>query len=534
MRLFHNARIYTLDPHQPFVTAVLVEDGVIRAVGADESLLAEVNPAKDAINLNGKTILPGLIDAHIHLEHFAQYLRHVNCETATRKQCLDRIKAKADQLPDGQWILGHGWNQNDWSDGYGNAADLDTIAPNHPVYLTSKSLHSAWVNSNAMHLAAIDETTPDPEGGKIMRDAFNKPAGILWETAVTLVNQHIPSPTIDDRGHAIEDAQSALWKMGITGVHDFDQSSCFAALQQLSLQDRLRLRVLKSIPLVDLEHAIAIGLRTGFGDQFIQIGSIKMFMDGALGQQTAAMLSPYDNNPSNRGILMLSSNELLEYGKLATMNGLSLAIHAIGDQANRHVLDALQHLREFEAQKRIYRQRHRIEHVQNIHTDDQIRIGNLDIIASMQPIHATSDMDIASKFWGQRTSSAYAWRSLLKLNTRFAFGSDAPVESPNPFWGLHAAVTRQRVNGLPAVDGWHPEQRISLLQALHGFTSGPAYAARQEHCQGRLMPGFFADLIVLEKDPFLVPVSDLHALKPSATMVGGRWVWKSDDYQSDF
>ena len=273
-----------------------------------------------------------------------------------------------------------------------------------------------------------------------------------------------------------------------------------------------------------------LGLRSGFGDETLRIGSLKGFADGALGPHTAAMVMPYEDDPSNLGILLLDAETLFEIGKSAIENGLSLAIHAIGDRANHEVLDAFSHLRNYEAglpgdtRRRL---RHRIEHVQLLHPADQARLAELGIIASMQPIHATSDMEMADRFWGERAALSYAWRTQKQHGARLAFGSDAPVESPNPFWGLHAAVTRRRANGSPGMEGWRAEQRLSLMEALEGFTTGPAYATGLENRLGRLAPGYLADLLMLDTDIFNCDPDQIKDIRPAATMIGGAWVWQA-------
>jgi hypothetical protein len=430
-------------------------------------------------------------------------------------------------------VLGHGWYQNNWREGFGTAEQLDQIAPLNPVYLTAKSLHAAWANSAALSQAGISAQTPDPAGGKIQRHEDGSPTGILLETAMSLVSNVIPEPSSDSVAQAIFSAQSKLWEMGLTGVHDFDGRTCFSALQQLHSADKLMLRVIKSIPIESLSYAIGLGLRTGFGDDRLRIGSIKAFADGALGPRTAAMLKPYHGEPENRGLLMLDSEALFEQGQLAVENGLSLAVHAIGDLANHEVVNAYSQLRDYEYQRNISQEdwrkthqlRHRIEHVQIIHPDDLPRLASLGVIASMQPIHATSDYPTADRYWGDRTRYSYAWRELLDQSTRMAFGSDAPVESPNPFWGLHAAVTRRRNDGSPGPQGWHPAQKISLLAALEGFTSGAAYAAGMEGQLGKLAPGYLADLLVIDEDIFTCDPDKIWEIRPLGTMISGEWVY---------
>jgi predicted amidohydrolase YtcJ len=313
--------------------------------------------------------------------------------------------------------------------------------------------------------------------------------------------------------------------MGLTGAHDFDRRRCFVALQSLHEQGELKLRLVKSIPLENLPHAVALGLRTGFGDDFLRIGQVKIFADGALGPRTAAMLQPYLGEPENRGMLFVDAEELFERGRHAVENGLALAVHAIGDRANHEVLDGISQLRLLEAELEPHpRLRHRIEHVQVIHPDDAGRLGELGVVASMQPLHAPSDMKMADRYWGGRSAFAYAWRTQLEHGATLAFGSDAPVESPNPFWGMHAALTRRRLDGEPGPDGWYPGQRLAMREALHAYTVGAAYAAGWEDRLGRLLPGFFADLLVLDLDPFTCSPDELLDLQPVGVMIDGEWV----------
>lgn len=530
LTLLYNATIYTLNPTQPKADALAIQHGRVLAVGQRQTLEQEF-PEAEGMDLHGQTVLPGLTDAHLHLQHFALGLKMVDCETKTRQECLQRVAERARNTPPGTWILGHGWNQNLWaagdSDGFGSAAELDAAAPNHPVYLTAKSLHAGWANSAALKLAGLQASTQDPPDGRFGRLPDGQLNGILFETAMQLLNQAIPAPDQEAITRAIQEAIPILWKMGLTGVHDFDRRPCFLALQTLRERGQLKLRVVKSIPVETLEEALALGLRSGFGDDFLRIGSVKAFADGALGPHTAAMLQPYEDDPTNRGILMLDHEQVYEYTRQAAQGGLGMAIHAIGDRAVHEVLNAFEQARADEQLQRPGSQatlRQRIEHVQVIHPDDAGRLATLGVIASMQPIHATSDMLMADRYWGRRAALAYALRTQLQHGAILAFGSDAPVESPNPFWGLHAAVTRQRRDGTPGEKGWYPEQRLALHEALSGFTTGAAYAAGMENRLGQLAPGFYADLITLDHDPFHLPPTDLAHLAPGRVMVNGEWV----------
>ncbi|MFN2153159.1 MAG: amidohydrolase, partial [Anaerolineales bacterium] len=521
-----NAKIYTLAEDHPTASAMVIDHGKILTLG-DETHCLEFGGNCPPEDLGGSVVIPGLTDAHIHLEHYALSLQKIDCEVPDREECLFRVAQLAEQIPPGQWVLGHGWNQNLWPEGFGTSTDLDAVAPENPVYLTAKSLHAGWANSAALQAAGINHNTPDPADGQIQRDNQGLPTGILFEGAMRLVSEAVPQPSVSDLTVALKQAQENLWRMGITGVHDFDRRDCFTALQLLHAAGDLRLRILKSLPIDDLEHAVALGLRTGFGDDWLQIGSLKAFADGALGPHTAAMLASYENEPDNKGMLLIDREEMFERGRKAVANGLSLAIHAIGDRANHEILNAFEQLRAFEATLPTAGQqplRHRIEHVQLIHPEDAPRLAQGNIIASMQPIHATSDMLMADAYWGERAANSYAWRTQLQHGAKLVFGSDAPVESPNPFWGLHAAVTRQRIDGNPGPDGWYPEQRLNIHEALLAFTQGPAYAAGMEDHLGKLAPGYFADLLVLEDDPFTCEPSTLRNIVPSAVMVGGEWV----------
>lgn len=516
-----NGTVYPRVVERRACNGLVIEDGRVRA-----TLTAPPGgglQAATVVDLGGRTVLPGLTDAHIHFEKYSFQLQLVDCETTTLQSCVRRVEARARAVPPGEWILGHGWNQNDWGR-FGDSRDLDTVAPGHPVYLTAKSLHAGWANSEALRRAGIHATTPDPRGGLIQRQADRSPTGIVFESAMNLVAQAVPEPTTGALREAMRAAQQRLWKMGLTGVHDFDGPRSFRSAQLLLESGQLGLRVLKSIPFELLAEAAALALRTGFGNERLRLGHVKLFADGALGPRTAAMLEAYGDEPANTGILLLDRETVLEAGIRASEAGLALAIHAIGDRANHEVLAGLAALRQHEAENGLPPLRHRIEHLQLLHPDDVARPAELDIIASMQPSHAPSDMPMADRYWGRRSEFGYAWKSQLRAGARLAFGSDAPVESPDPFLGLHAAVTRRRLDGSPSPEGWVPQERLEITEALAAFTEGAAFAAGAENEQGRLEPGFFADLIVVDRDPFACPPEELPSVRVLGTMVGGEWV----------
>ena len=526
MLVLFNGNIYTQFEPLGKVSALAIHGGKIFAAGSTADLLPLATSASEKVDLAGQTVWPGLIDAHLHLEHYARALQMVDCETASKAECLARVAEKARALPKGAWILGHGWNQNLWAEGFGSAADLDAISAEHPIYLTAKSLHAAWANTTALRIAGVQEDSPDPEGGAFQRDAKGRLTGILLESAMEVVGSARPALASAELARLLELALPSLWRAGLTGVHDFDQRTCFIALQELRQAGKLKLRVNKSIPVELLGSAAEIGLRSGFGDDLLWIGGTKLFADGALGPQTAAMLKPYEHSDAT-GTLLLDREQVFETGQQAAAAGLGLAVHAIGDRANHEVLAGLEQLRAYERENHLPARRHRIEHVQLLHPQDYQTLARLDVIASVQPIHATSDMEIADRHWGSRSEGAYAFKTLLNNGTRLAFGSDAPVEIPNPFLGLHAAVTRRRPDGTPDEAGWYPGQRLTLAEALSAYTDGAAFAAGKESVQGRLLPGYLADLVLLEVDPFTLPPQELHAVQPRATMVAGEWVFQA-------
>ena len=521
--VLYNANIHTQDAQHPRAQAIIIRDNTIIAVG-DNSLMQRLSSNAHMIDLGGRCVIPGLIDAHLHAEWIALGLKNIDAETPTLAELLQRVADRAAITPKNQWIRGHGWNQNVWGGAFPTKADLDRVAPEHPVYLTAKSGHAGWANTLGLKLAGITSHTPNPANGEIVRDEHGEPTGVFFEDAMDLISQVIPQESAQVVADAMRDMLPLMHRAGLTGVHDFDGARALQAWQMLKENGALNLRVSKTIPVALLPHAIALGLRSGFGDDWLRINSVKSFADGALGPQTALMIEPYEGSTHNRGIVVTDKEELFENVRQASAAGLSSTIHAIGDKATHDVLDVFAMIRGEETSTRL---RHRIEHVQLLHPDDFNRLGQLNVIASMQPIHATSDMLIADKFWGPRSAGAYAWRTQLNAGATLAFGSDAPVESFNPFWGIHAAVTRRRTDGSPAPDGWYPEQRLTVEEAVRGFTMGAAYASYDEQRKGSLTTGKLADLIVLDRDIFTIEPQAIADTQVLATMIDGRFVHRT-------
>jgi predicted amidohydrolase YtcJ len=526
-RILYNGKFITLDSNNPQVSALAIMGERIVALGSDDQILPLASATTIKQNLNSKTIIPGLIDAHVHWQMTAHALSDVNVfEVPTKAVALERVAERVKTTPAGDWIFGHGWTQDYWPDrAFPTASDLDSVAPQHPVCLRAKSGHAIWVNSTALRLAGIAANTSDPEGGQIRRDQNGNPDGILFENAIELVTSHIPAPSPAQIAEQMKTAQKLALASGLTGIHDFDGQSCVQALQILREQGELNLRVLKNINRDWLPPLLELGMRWGFGDDWIRIGGLKIFADGALGPRTALMIEPYDGEPDNYGIATIDKEEMAELVSKASAAGLPSTIHAIGDRAVHDVLDVYETVRREEAARREprYTRRHRIEHVQLIHPDDAARLAELDIIASMQPLHATSDYQMADRYWGTRSYWSYNARLQIDKGTKVAFGSDSPIEPFAPFRGIHAAVTRRRPDGSPGQEGWYPELRLTVDEALRGFTLGPAYAAGMEIQQGKLAPGYLADMVVLDRNPYVISPDELLDVQVLATMVGGLW-----------
>ena len=518
-----NARFYTFNPACPTAERLLIQGGKIIAAGSTREILPDSYPGAKVTDLSGMTVLPAFTDAHIHLLEYGLSLRRVACETVTKAECVRRVREKVNATTSEKWVLGHGWNHNIWPDGTPDKKDLDSFSPENPVYLTHKSLHSAWSNSAALNAAGITRNTPDPQGGVIGRSPDGEPDGLLFEAAMRLVEYAIPKPDAEERNIALSAAQIELHRFGITSVHDFDGWDCYESLANMETESDLKLRVVKNIPFPILDQAIEAGIKSGGGSETLSFGWLKLFADGALGPQTAAMLAPYEESNST-GMLLLDNEDINETGHKAMFAGISLAVHAIGDHANREALNGYAQLFE----KKLFGKtalKPRIEHVQLIAPEDTSRLARLGITASMQPIHAVSDRDMADRYWGNRCGNAYAWSSVLQTGAKLIFGSDAPVESPNPFWGLFAAVSRSSLGNEAPRAAWTPHQRISLNDALNAFITQPHLATRPGQKSGRLQAGYSADLVVLPNDLFTISMDEIASILPVATMVNGEWVY---------
>jgi len=527
--LLLNGDIHTMDAANPRATALAVDrsSGRLLAVGDDAEIRTLAGPLTDTIDLGGRTALPGFIDAHTHLAQFAQSrlnvdLRHIPSEDAA----VARVRERAATLPRGTWIYGQSWDVNEWpSQRFPTKASLDAAVPEHPVMLQSHDFHSVWVNSAALQLANITAQTPDPAGGRIERDGNGEPTGMLFEgPALTLV-ERVAEPYSDDLilGE-LRRVLAELRARGVTGVHNIEDARSLHLMQRLHAEGALQPRILLYIRRDALQEALTLGIEAGFGDDSLRVAGIKMFMDGALGSHTAAMLDPYEGEAENRGLLVTSEPEVIEEVRKAAGGNLGVAIHAIGDRAVRAALNGIEAtLRQIAQTGSTPVRRFRLEHVQLAAPEDLQRMARLGVVGSVQPFHAVVDRFSAERFWGARHKRAYAYQTMRQLGIPLALGSDVPVDTADPLRILHAAIVR-RDDRKPELAPWLPDQVLTLQEALYAYTMGAAYAGGQEAHQGSLAPGKLADLVVLSENPFTLPAERLAGAEVAATLVGGEMV----------
>jgi predicted amidohydrolase YtcJ len=519
--LLRNGAIYTLDPERPRARHLAIADGRIVECGFG-SLEHLEGPRTRVFDLHDRAVVPGFVDAHVHFGSYAITRQQVDLDlAATLTEGLALLNAATERLEPGVWLRGRGWDRNRWGR-LPTSADLDAAVGRRPAALASHDGHSLWLSTAALHAVGIDRDTQPPPGGVIERNERGEPTGVLSENAQDLVRRRMPEVTDQEVREAIRCALPSAAAAGLTGIHNLEDSRSRRAFQSLEASAELTLRVYHGVSRQELPHAAERGLRTGAGSDWLRIGPLKLFADGALGSRTAHLLEPYAGESGRdgyRGVPTLQPEELAEAMRLAADVKLDLAVHAIGDAAVRSVLDAYQHARA--AHPPLARRMLRIEHAQLIHPDDVPRFASLGVIASMQPIHAAADWRAADAHWGIRSRHGYAWRNLLNAGAGLAFGTDAPVERIEPLASLYAATTRMDPNGEP-LGGWYPEQRLSLEEAIRAYTSGSAAAERASGRRGSLSPGKDADLVVLSPDPFPLPADGLLSTRVELTIVGGH------------
>ncbi|HUO82214.1 MAG TPA: amidohydrolase [Gammaproteobacteria bacterium] len=520
--LIHDVRGYTWTQDGPERFEALRFSPAGRVVAIGDAAVIAGDGAIERVDGQGRTMLPGFIDAHAHLLNLGHAARQVDLTGATSlDEALGRVAEFAAAHPDTPWLLGRGWNQELWAGReWPRASDLDGVPGGRPALLTRVDGHAAWANSRAMSLAGIDAGTTAPAGGEILRTASGAPSGVFIDAAIDLVERHIPPPTPAEDEAALLLALDEAASVGLTSVHDAGVSAAHIALyRRLADQGRLKLRIYAMLS--GSEALGAFEAPATYGDGRLLVRSVKLYADGALGSRGAALLAAYSDSPGTRGLLFEDDATLRRLIETVNGRGFQASVHAIGDAANRQVLDA------FEAVQgaRPSPLRNRIEHAQVVRVADLERFRTLGVVASMQFTHATSDMNMAeARVGAARMRGAYAWRSFVDQQTVLAAGSDFPVEDPNPFYGLHAAVTRRDRSGEPA-GGWYPAQALTLDEALRAFTLDAAWAAHQERELGSLEAGKWADFVLVDRDPFKIPAQTLWQVKVLETWVAGERVY---------
>ncbi|WP_218312998.1 amidohydrolase [Alteromonas antoniana] len=520
--LVENVKGYTLNSSGELVSfnALLIEDGKV------VSLDAETPQADTVIDGKGKTLIPGLIDAHGHLLGLGANLLEVDVrESGSAKEAAEAVAAYAFANPQQIWITGRGWNQELWPDrAFPTAAMLDKQISDRPVWLTRVDGHAGWANSEALALAGITPETPDPEGGQIIRDADGNATGVLIDNAMAMVEQHMPTASVAQYDAQLEAAGEQLLSLGVTSMHDAGISrDVYDFYLKRAVEGTLPVRVYAMIAATDpeLNTMLENGLIDS-ADDFLEIKSVKAYGDGALGSRGAALLKPYSDAPHQHGLMLTQPDDFDALFTHIISNGFQLNFHAIGDRANHLALNQFEKTFNTTGGKAL---RNRIEHAQVVAVEDLPRFAELEVLPSMQPTHATSDMNMAEDRIGQkRMKGAYAWQTLLNSGIALPLGSDFPVELANPFYGIHAAVTRQDRNNQP-VEGWYAHEAMTLKQAFRGFTLDAAYAAHMEQTLGTLEPGKWADFLLIDRDLFNIPEEDLWKVQVLETYLAGEKVY---------
>ncbi|HET9326894.1 MAG TPA: amidohydrolase [Candidatus Eisenbacteria bacterium] len=502
----HGARIASAD-------AVALGGGKVLAVGPRAEIEALAGPSTRRIDARGATVTPGMTDAHLHLVAWARALREIRLEGLDRSGVVGAVAARVQTSANSGTLIGRGWAETGWDAAPDHSA-LDAVAPDRPVLLHSKDFHALWVNRAAMVAAGVHRSTPDPPGGKIERRPSGEPTGVFREHAVRLFDGLVPMPSVGQDLEAVQDAVTRLLEMGVTAVHDFEGDAEADVLRAMAKSDGPRVRVLMHLHRSALDRALSERLASRPGDEDFAWGALKLFADGTLGSRTAHVFEPYDGS-EDLGLALMPVDELKGTIGRAVRNGLSVAVHAIGDRAVHFTLDAFEDCGAALSRLRLPP---RIEHAQLVLDEDRARLARLGVVASMQPVHCTADRPLVERFWSTRVRRAYPWRTLLDDGVTLAFGSDAPVEWPSPILGIHAAVTREAAD-TPG-DPFVPMQKISLDDALTAYTSAPARLASAPN-RGSLAIGSIADLVIWSADLHRTPPSDLHRIVPAFTLLDG-------------
>lgn len=534
--VFLNGHIWTADESSPEVEALAVVQNKIVAIGSNSEIKELIGARTRVIDLQGRLMLPGFIDAHTHFLNGGLALRSVQLRTCrTREEFVSRIAAKARELPPGSWILNGDWDHEQFDPSVLPSREwIDGVTPDHPVCVNRFDGHMVLVNSLALKLAGIDRNTVSPPGGEIIKDPISgEPTGILKDAAADLVYAVIPAPDLKEKVEAVRLALKEAATNGVTSIHDMSDASSFEVYQELLRTGELTARLYVYFQIPEIDSFLRLKIKTGFGHPFLRLAGLKGFVDGSLGSATALFFEPYSDNPGAYGLLaahMFPEGIMEERLRLADQAGLQVAVHAIGDRANALLLDIMEKIIQENGPRD---RRWRIEHCQHLRKEDIERFTRLGIIASVQPYHAIDDGCWAERKIGpQRARTTYAFQSLQAKGAVLVFGSDWTVAPLNPLTGIYAAVTRKTLDGKNP-DGWIPEEKISLEEAIKGYTIRAAYAEFSEKEKGSLRPGKLADLVVLDRDLFRLQPDDIPATMVLLTMVDGRIVYSEPEFFND-
>ena len=529
-----NARIYTVDDTRPIVEALAVRDGRVLFAGSKRGAMTLAGAATRVLDLGGRTVIPGMTDAHAHLLGLGTALRTVDLTgTKSYAEVIARVVARSKAVPKGTWIVGRGWDQNHWADArFPTHGALSAAVPDHPVLLERIDGHANLANARAMRAAGVTAATKDPSGGRIERDARGAPTGVFVDNATGLVDRAVPDPTREQVRESIVAAVKEANRWGLVAIHDAGVTRPVIEIyEELARAGRFDLRdyVMVADDSASLDYYFRRGPQSALHDGHLWIRAVKLYADGALGSRGAALLAPYSDDPHNVGLLVSQPDHLLRQTERALRAGFQVNTHAIGDRGNRVVLDAYE---KALATVPVADARLRVEHAQVLSLEDIPRFAALGVIPSMQASHQTSDMGWAEQRVGsERIKGAYAWRSLLRTGVVIPNGSDFPVENVNPLISFHSAVTRQDADNLPP-GGWYPDQRMTRDEALKAMTIWPAYASFEESVAGSLAPGRYADFVVLDQDIMEVPAERILATRVLATYLGGKAVYERDGASS--
>jgi predicted amidohydrolase YtcJ len=524
-----HGHVWTVDPQHPRAEAVAIHSGRIVAVGSDAEIAKWMGPATKKIDAQGKSVLPGFIDAHVHFSSGGGEISSVHLRDAkTPQEFARRIGEQAKKLSQGEWMLGGTWDHELWGGTPLPSHDwIDSLTPDTPVFVSRYDGHMAMANVLALRVAGVTRETKDPSGGTIVRDKDGNPTGLLKDAAMNLVYHVIPPPSEDQLLRMIHAAMDEARRFGVTSVHDISSTEDVRAYQALAARGELTLRLYCLTPLPHWEAPATTGIRAGFGNDWIHLGALKGFADGSLGSTTALFEKPYNDAPETSGLpneMMLPEGNMLKMALGADKAGLQLAVHAIGDKANRIMLDVYTEVVKQNGARTD--RRWRIEHAQHLRPEDFARFAQLGVIASVQPYHAIDDGRWAEKRIGhERAKTTYAFRTFLDHGVGLAFGSDWTVAPLDPMQGLYAAVTRATLDGKNP-GGWFPEQKLTLEEAIQAYTMGSAFAEFREKEKGSLTPGKFADVVVLDTDLFSIVPEKIKDAAVRYTIVGGKIVYE--------